>query len=249
MKAPYRFGLSLVSIEKLQVSGLNVLGQSPYSRALALTPSHFFQSETPMVKRRLVERADQLKDFGLSVHSLQGLFYGVDFADKNEVEERLRWICQVSEVVDARLLVVGTPQLRELHPLWEQTVSRLADYAPPSVRVTVENICREGHCRVDSSHGWGGISDPRVGRTFDFANALECTSGMLSSPTLDQAYDLIHLSGPNHGDTLTSSDERRLRAFFLRKTPAQAPVVLEIFSTSVQNLVTQANQFVTRYFE
>lgn len=234
-----KLGLSLVAVPHLNLRDLEHQTKLGKFSSYALAPSHLKIEGRGFIGKATLQRASEIMGICREINSLQGVFFGLDQPNKAELDNRIKNLVEICEELACRNIVVGAPDFRVNEALWCLALERLESICPPSINVSIENLCT-GDCCISPLHPWGPSSLGSFSPALDISNSLECTQLRPEEIVAIEGVTIIHLSGPRHSSAVTGRERALFRSVFL-SDGSQIPVV-EVVADTLAELFSKGTE-------
>jgi hypothetical protein len=193
---------SLISFESINLDILLQLEKEGIC-GIDISPSQILNGDESFRQ----ESISLLRDSGMQINSFQGLFFGLDtkLLEERSLNSRLDKLGEVSQLLNNKRFVVGSPNLRDSREKWYKTLTCLDRFARDwGMEILVENIC--GKLCSGEPFGSKALEEFGFSRVLDTSNALMCSSHCFQSWVTKYEYNYFHLAHRNHKPPLTIHD-------------------------------------------
>lgn len=205
-------GLSLVTVPILNKNILDHIKAIGFSK-IDLAPSHFLDEESNF-KDISAFKLEEIRNSGIGISSIQGLLHGLDPAaiSMEELSHRVNNLVKAAHSLDTSLFVLGAPNFRGNHLLWERILRLLCKkLLNANIKLAVENICSTP-C-INKPFGNVDLDSLGFRYVLDTSNALECENSCYKQWVSNHDFDYLHLSYRNHSLPSSFSEFLEINSF------------------------------------
>lgn len=241
-------GVSLLSLSYLTVPSLQLLANDTTFPHVALTPTQLSPTGLPPSSLALASRCREIALSGKKVSSIQGILYGLKSENHREIKDRVQWLSSALDYLDCDTLVLGAASARAPNNEWENCVNTISSTLPQRHKLVIENICI-GSCSHSVSHPWLLGENPDLLLAYDFSNATECAIFSPTELATKARFELAHVSGLNHCETLEKSRHAEFVAVLnTLQSHGLKSITIEIQEREIEALLKKARRFHASFF-